>query len=242
MDSAVAKRLNEINQAFYHEFAAAFAGSRTLDQPELTRIVDLVPQGSRVLDVGCGHGRIAHLLDRRRIRAAYVGVDFSATLIHLAEEWASELECVKAEFLVVDLLDPGWSSLLDGRLFDVILILAVLHHIPAYANRLAVMQRLRDRLAPQGSLVVSTWQFTSNVRMRRKIVPWERVGLDPAGLEPGDHLLDWKRGGVGYRYCHLVDRAELERLADESGLLMAETFRAGGREGDLSLFGILTRE
>jgi hypothetical protein len=65
------------------------------------------------------------------------------------------------------------------------------------------------------------------------------VGLDPIGLEPGDYLLDWKRGGVGYRYCHLVDRDELARLADESDLALAETFRAGGKEGDLSLFGVL---
>jgi capsular polysaccharide biosynthesis protein len=58
-------------------------------------------------------------------------------------------------------------------------------------------------------------------------------------LDPGDYLLDWKRGGRGLRYCHLVDEAEIERLAAESGLRVCETFRAGGREGDLSLFAVL---
>jgi tRNA (uracil-5-)-methyltransferase TRM9 len=241
MDPAVAQQLNDINQAFYHEFAAAFADSRTLDQPELSRVVDLVPPGGRVLDVGCGHGRIAHLLDRRCIKATYLGLDFTAAFVRLAEEWASELQWVKAEFQVVDLLDPHWSSLLDGRFFDAILMLAVLHHIPAYANRLVLMQGLHDHLAADGSLIVSSWKFTSHARMRRKIVPWECAGLDPAGLEAGDYLLDWRRGGVGYRYCHLLDQDELERLAAESGFVVTKTFRAGGREGDLSLFGILTR-
>ena len=239
MDPALVQRLNAINQAFYTDFAAAFADSRTLDQPELSRVVALVPPAGRILDLGCGHGRIAHLLDRHSAAATYLGLDFSASLIRLAEEWAGELERVAAGFAVVDLLDPQWPLVLDGRSFDVILILAVLHHIPAYTNRLRLLRRLRDHLAPRGRLVISTWQFTGHPRMRRKIVPWQRIGLDPAGLEPGDYLLDWKRGGLGYRYCHLVDRAELERLAADSGLILLDTYRAGGREGDLSLFGVL---
>jgi len=239
MDPALAQRLNEINQAFYTDFATAFADSRTLDQPELSRVVALVPPAGRVLDLGCGHGRIAHLLDRQSAAATYLGLDFSASLVRLAEDWAGELERVEAGFAVVDLLDPQWPSVLRGRSFDVILILAVLHHIPAYTNRLATLRQLRDHLAPRGRLVISTWQFTDHPRMRRKIVPWQRVGLDPGGLEPGDYLLDWKRGGLGYRYCHLVDRAELERLATDSGMILLETYRAGGREGDLSLFGLL---
>lgn len=39
----------------------------------------------------------------------------------------------------------------------------------------------------------------------------------PGAPEPGDYLLDWKRGGQGLRYCHLVDEAEVERLAAGSG-------------------------
>ena len=58
-------------------------------------------------------------------------------------------------------------------------------------------------------------------------------------LEPGDYLLNWKREGRGLRYCHLVDEAEVERLAAESGLRVRETFRAGGREGNLSLSAVL---
>ena len=77
--------------------------------------------------------------------------------------------------------------------------------------------------------------------MRRKIVDWEAVDIDEEDLDPGDYLLDWKRGGRGLRYCHLVDEEEMGALAAASGLIVRETFRAGGREGDLSLFAILDR-
>jgi hypothetical protein len=77
--------------------------------------------------------------------------------------------------------------------------------------------------------------------MWRKFVDWAEAGIPEEALEPGDYLLDWKREGRGLRYCHLVDQAEVERLAVGSGLRVRETFRAGGREGDLSLFAVLDR-
>ncbi len=240
MDPELAQRLNEINRAFYTRFAAEFAGSRSLAQPSLQRVLAYVPPAGRVLDVGCGNGRMAHLLAQRLPGGCYLGLDLSAELIRQARE-AAAAAGLPAEFAVADVLQPGWSAALAGRAFDTVLLLAVLHHLPGRENRLALLRNLGELLAPAGQLILSAWQFTSNARMRRKIVPWERVGFAkrPAGLEPGDYLLDWKRGGLGYRYCHLIGGDELSELAAGSGLRLLETFRADGKEGDLSLFGVL---
>jgi hypothetical protein len=117
--------------------------------------------------------------------------------------------------------------------------LAVLHHIPGFDLRVQVLREVATLLEPDGCLILSTWQFLDSPRMRRKVVDWAEAGIAEEALEPGDYLLDWKRGGRGLRYCHLVDEAEVERLAAESGFRVRETFRAGGREGDLSLFAVL---
>lgn len=242
MEPQLVQQLIRINREFYTAFASTFAESRSLAQPSLQRVLAHVPPAGRVLDVGCGHGRVAHLLDRDRPGASYVGLDLSPRLIQLAQESTASLARVEVAFDVADLTRPGWAQKVGKRRFDTILLLAVLHHIPAYQNRLEILGTLGDHLRPAGRLVLSTWQFTTNRRMRRKIVSWDRVGIDPAGLEPGDYLLDWKRGGVGYRYCHLVDEDELNRLAAGSGLDLLESWRADGKEGDLSLFGVLARE
>jgi hypothetical protein len=39
----------------------------------------------------------------------------------------------------------------------------------------------------------------------------------------------------------LIDEDEVDRLAAASGFRVRETFRAGGREGDLSLFAVLDK-
>ncbi len=242
MDPRLVQQLIRINREFYTVFASAFAESRSLAQPSLQRVLTHVPPAGRVLDVGCGHGRMAHLLDRHRPGATYLGLDFSSRLIGLAQEGTVSLRRVTVAFAVADLTEVGWSERLSGRHFDTILLLAVLHHIPAHQNRLAILRTLGGHLLDDGRLVVSAWQFTTNPRMRRKIVAWSRVGIDPAGLESGDYLLDWKRGGVGYRYCHLIDEVELAQLAAGSGLRLLECWRGDGKEGDLSLFGVLARE
>jgi len=99
-------------------------------------------------------------------------------------------------------------------------------------------------LKPSGILVLSNWQFLNSERLRKKIVPWEqletgdwRLGADDRRLEPGDYILDWKRGGVGYRYVHLIGKDEVNDLARASGFQVLEQFLA---DEDLNLFSILT--
>jgi SAM-dependent methyltransferase len=239
MDGATIDKLLALNREFYAAFADQFAGSRTLADPALTGILPHIPAQAKVLDVGCGNGRLALLLDRERPGATYVGVDAVPDLIGLARAYAANLENVVPQFLIADITQLDWSLLIDSLLIDVIVCLAVLHHIPSFDLRLHVMREMRRVLAPGGTVILSAWQFLDNERMRRKIVNWSEVRIPEKALEAGDYLLDWKRGGRGLRYCHLVDKAEMERLAAESGLRVRETFRAGGREGDLSLFAIL---
>jgi tRNA (uracil-5-)-methyltransferase TRM9 len=142
----------------------------------------------------------------------------------------------------------GWGDALRAATgsevapFDVAVALAVLHHIPGIALRASVLHEMVSLVRPGGWLVVSVWQFVEHARMQRKLVDWSEIGMAPERLERGDYLLDWKRGGRGLRYCHMVDEAELQELAPLSGLRVRSTFRAGGQEGNLSLFAVLDPE
>jgi 2-polyprenyl-3-methyl-5-hydroxy-6-metoxy-1,4-benzoquinol methylase len=184
---------------------------------------------------------LASLLDSQGLEARIVGLDASVELVKRARARAEELQHVQAEYAVSDLAEGGWSSRLPAILFDRVLALALLHHIPGFCHRVALVEEAATPLAPAGKLIISTWQFMNSARLRRKIQPWDEVGIDGDALEPGDYLLDWRRGGRGLRYCHLIDEAEMQRLAAASGLRIHELFHAGGREGNLSLFAVMGR-
>ncbi len=242
MHEEITERLLALNRAFYATFARPFAASRPTSDPALVCILPHIPQRASVLDVGCGNGRLALLLDRERPGATYLGVDAVPELVELARAQADQLTTVAAEFRVADIARPGWGRALPGAPFDCVVALAVLHHIPGFDLRVGVLREIAGLLKPGGCLILSTWQFLGSARMRRKIVDWTEVSIAEESLEPGDYLLDWKREGRGLRYCHLVDEVEVERLAAESGFCVRETFRAGGREGDLSLFAVFDRK
>ena len=120
--------------------------------------------------------------------------------------------------------------------------LATLQHVPGYTLRAGVVQELATLLSPGGMLALSAWQFLSADRFVQKQLGWETLGLSADDVEPGDALLPWRQGGFAVRYVHQVDETELQRLANEAGLTVKQTFRADGKEGNLNLYALMKEE
>ncbi len=140
----------------------------------MLKVLETLPAAARLLDLGCGNGNLARALHRRGHEGRYVGLDFSPAL--LAENQAALAG--QFTFLQADLAAPGWDEDLPPGPYDAILAFAVLHHLPDADLRRAVLQRVRAQLAPGGRFYHSNWQFLNSPRLRARIQPWERVGLD----------------------------------------------------------------
>ena len=238
MDNSTVQALVDLNRRFYERFALDFARSRSPEQAGLRRLLAFLPAQGHLLDVGCGQGRLAALLARHGSALRYTGVDNSAALLALAREQALALQ---TRWIEADLLSESWPDQVPAAQFEAIASLAVLHHLPGRRNRLGLLRAMQRLLAPDGVLLLSTWQFLNEDRLRRKQMPWSAAGIAPEQVEPGDYLLDWQRGGSGLRYCHLVDEAELRQLAAEAGLEPQAVYYDDGRSRTLNLFAVLCR-
>ena len=238
MDDQLVKRLLDLNREFYARFARDFSDTRAAERANVEPIMPYLTNGVKVLDVGCGNGRIAGRLDREAFQLTYVGIDVTSELIEIAG--GRRFDNLTAEFHRLDITTPGWTETLRPRApFDLALILAVLHHLPGIELRCAVLRQLRTLLRPGGTLILSNWQFMHDERLRNKIVSWQQLGIDETGLETGDTLMDWKRGGTGYRYVHLLTEAEIQTLAGDSGFQVIRQFYA---DANLNLWSILRRD
>ena len=91
------------------------------------------------LDVGCGEGFAARALAARGL--AVTGVDPDAPSLALAREQ----DCAGITYLEADVMT---AELPSG--YDVVTILAVLHHLPMEA----ALERVKTLLAPGGTLLV----------------------------------------------------------------------------------------
>ncbi len=240
MDEQLVRQLIAINQKFYSEFASAFSETRSSAQARLDRIVAYIGDAGKILDVGCGNGRLAERLEREGKRARYVGVDASPQLVTIATARKASLRHIVADFLVADVTQPNWTrhASLTAAPFDIAIMLAVLHHIPSFDLRAAVLRDVHALLKPGARIILTNWAFDRNERQRKRIVAWSDIGLDARALEPGDALLAWKRGGVGYRFCHLITKEEMVRLADASGFEVIKQYYA---DAELNLYSALRK-
>lgn len=235
MNDQIVRQLLDINRKFYSQFASDFSATRSSGGINLLHILPYLSEGVKLLDLGCGNGRLAQRLDHEKNSLSYVGIDTTAALIELAQ--AARLKHVTALFRIGDISQRDWIKLVPNVPFDLIVALAVLHHIPSMELRTRVLQDIRGLLKPDGKLLLTNWKFDANDRLKKKIVPWSAVGIDESSLESGDALITWQRGGSGYRYVHLIAPDEVERLASATGFKIEKQFYA---DAGMNLYSVLS--
>lgn len=108
------------------------------------RMVDaMVPRGSRILDAGCGPGRLGGYLAEKGHRV--VGVDLDPVLIAAAQQ-----DHPGPQWLVGDLSELD----LPEREFDVIVSAGNVMAFCAPSTRPGILRRFRSHLSDEGRLVV----------------------------------------------------------------------------------------
>jgi tRNA (uracil-5-)-methyltransferase TRM9 len=239
MQTDTGQRLIELNYQFYQTFARPFSVTRQRLQPGVRRILDQISLDANVVDLGCGNGELWKALVSRGYRGRYLGLDFSDGLLQTARERLAQGSTLQPPTLLhADLAGPGWANNISDSSNSVATAFAVLHHLPGIERRVQFLLQVRSLLASRGRLFLSNWQFLYSERLRARIQPWETIGLNPDQVDPGDYLLDWRRGGFGLRYVHHFTETELVELAYTSQFTILDTFYSDGEGGRLSLYQV----
>lgn len=107
-------------------------------------VIDLVPQGARVLEFGCATGYMSEVL-RSRKGCTVTGIEISPEAGELAKEHCDRV-------IVGDAEDLDYDELLGKERFDTVLFVDVLEHLKEPGS---VLERVRPFLSRRGAVIAS---------------------------------------------------------------------------------------
>jgi ubiquinone/menaquinone biosynthesis C-methylase UbiE len=192
----------------YDLIADKFSSTRAFMWRELGLIKGYVRSGDKVLDFGCGNGRLAGFLENNY--GEYVGVDISQKLLNIAKQRYNN---EKTEFIKIG--GQAAKPPFKDNHFDVIFSIAVFHHFPSKEYSLKMAKELYRILRPGGKIVITAWNLWQKQYLKfhqKTSKSWLEASIPFKAEEK-----------VFNRYHHPFKIGELKNLFQEAGF---ETLKA----------------
>ncbi len=217
MNPSYAKYLMEKTKQDYEKIAESFSESRKELWPELEELKKYIKDGEKILDLGCGNGRLFELFSAQGRPASggknieYLGVDFSEKLVNRAKEKYGNY------FKVADILNLPFQD----NYFDSIWSIAVLHHIPSEQLRLQALQEIKRILKTNGKLIMTCWNLYQ-LNYLKLLFKFTLIKLLRRNkLDFKDIFMPWKNTET-QRYYHAFTKKELKKLFQKAGFKIEE--------------------
>jgi 2-polyprenyl-3-methyl-5-hydroxy-6-metoxy-1,4-benzoquinol methylase len=148
----------------FHEVMAEDSGQSVLSSleshilPLVPGLVDQLERGVRVLDVGCGRGRIIIRLAERFPRSRFVGMDLSEQAVQAARTEAAVRGLANVDFVAIDLGD--FDQRAEPESYDFITTFDAVHD---QAKPLNVLKGIHRALRPDGVYLMQDIKGSSHV-------------------------------------------------------------------------------
>ena len=210
MKKEIAEKILEETEVGYDLISQKFSQTRKHFWRGLEFIKDYTHENDKVLDFGCGNGRLLELLGENG--AEYYGVDVSQALIDFAKQKYPKNNFSKT--------NPSQTRLaFEAEFFNTIYSIAVFHHFPSKKYRQEVARELYNQTKNGGRIIVTVWYLFQERYFKNILKNWF------AKLQ-GKSQLDWNdceisftdnQGKRFWRFHHAFTKKELQKLFQEAG-------------------------
>ncbi len=211
----------------YNLVADKFSGTRAFFWSDLAFIADYIDNGDKILDFGCGNGRLLEILKNKKIN--YAGADISQKLIELAKEKYPEFADNFTK------ISSSTSLPFPDNFFNKIISVAVFHHFPEkYAQDMA--KELYRVIQPEGTAIVTAWNLFQKKKRKNILSPVVIIKKifhigEYAGFSFFDILIPFRnnKGEIFKRYHRVYTKKSLANIFLSAGFEIEKCFLANGK-------------
>ncbi len=205
--------LNKVKKD-YNDIADEFSVTRNRPWHEFElfkQYVDEAGLSARILDVGCGNGRLACALKHSQ----YIGIDNSRKLLKLAREKNPTFSFKYGDILKIPF---------QNHSFEIVFAVAVLHHIPSRALQLVALKELKRVTKLGGKVIITVWNL------------WQRKYEKYIDKATHESFIPWGVYKKTERYYHAFTSEEIEELIRKSGFAILKKVTLGTDNCDANNF------
>lgn len=207
------EKLKSVVTDSYLRVAKSFDNTRQTPWKELEELTSSVQEGDNILDLGCGNGRLLKALTS--VNFNYLGIDSNQYLLQQAEHNFPEHIFVKSEL-------PDLPDLAEE--YDFVFMIASFHHLVDKEDRLFLLQRIKELLKPDGTLIMTNWNLWQSKYFKYILTNWSDK------LVWNDFFIPWKNSSgevEAWRYYHGFTSNELRSLLKKAGFKILEHKKEG---------------
>ncbi|ELA41036.1 uncharacterized protein VICG_01918 [Vittaforma corneae ATCC 50505] len=196
---------------FYSYKAQQFSNSRAKPWPFTAQFIkEQIKSTDLVLDAGCGNGR-------QFLHPNTIGLDYSANLLRKASNKPN-----------IGLVQGDIHTLpFKNDVFDVILSIAVVHHLCSHERRANCLFEMKRVLKNKGKCLLYVWHKEASRKTKFSAIDGSQ----------NEYFVSWRGEEDILRYYFLFDEESLENLVNEAGFKILEM----NREQE-SIYAVLENE
>lgn len=205
------KIINQLTTV-YDEIADQFSQTRYSARNDFEGFKTYLKQTQRILDLGCGNGRLLLFLQNVKIagkqfKFTYQGIDTSKKLIKLAKNKFPQHKFSYGNQLLIPVEDHK---------FDIIFNIRSFHHIPSKKLRKEALKEMQRVSQKNGIIVITVWNLWQFKYVKNIIQAVARSIITLGAYDYNDTFIKW--GRKHKRYYHAFTLKELRKLAKYAGL------------------------
>lgn len=210
----------------YQKIAPVFSETRNFSWPEIDWAIEkYLKNNCKILDLGCGNGRLLIALKKYLNDFDYTGIDSCQELIEkanylfsentLAEKENKITKSTKINFYCQNILS---LEKFKNNSFDFVFIIATLNHIASPQMREKILLEIKRILKPGGFLIMTNWnlwQFNSKKSFWHNLLN-KRVKSYGLGLTDFKEVITFWQNQFPL-YYHAFTLKELKKILNRAG-------------------------